>query len=393
MKYYPLILLMLISVSCTDQKLPDSYEGQLNVLQQQYESFCTDAPRFFLFGMGNRDKYVYKDYQLISIDNDSVIFHADSVLQDSIMPDKYMVQIETTGGTIRIEEDEIGIWISQGKNRCRIPGKECTLKLPTFQEHKYGKVLRVLHHELLFNVQNSRIYPNILVYREPFYRDAFMAALCLEKTENTNLLSHWLYEEENVYDMQNGEAEADNIGEMLYMLSFISTDSNSILRKRLKEEIQAQTIKEDDYQYIKGHTDGAENAAYQTQILKYALQKNGMPDSFTEPPAQSAGAYFDLCWFTQGSSHNRDLLQRYKDFRFNYKDSPFPYLHWARAHYYSNFKAPFNQQQYPLSWEKRGGSAHFEGMHVISDKAVGERICYPHAWTAAEMFLKLYDEQ
>ena len=27
------------------------------------------------------------------------------------------------------------------------------------------------------------------------------------------------------------------------------------------------------------------------------------------------------------------------------------------------------------------------------DKAVEERICYPHAWTAVEMFLKLYEER
>ena len=32
-------------------------------------------------------------------------------------------------------------------------------------------------------------------------------------------------------------------------------------------------------------------------------------------------------------------------------------------------------------------------MRIISVEAVANRICYPHSWTAAEMFLKLYDEK
>lgn len=387
------IVLLIVCLGCTEQHKKASYIEQISYLQNQYCFFNANAPRFFLFGMGNRQKFIYKNYQLIAFDNDSVVFHAEKALNDSIMPADYSVVINTKNGTITIIEDEEGIWISNNNQKQQISDKRCLLKLPSFKRFKYGQILRVLHHEILFNIHNSRIYPNLFVYKAPFYRDAFMAALCLEKTGNTHLIESWLLEEKDVYDMQNGEAEVDNLGEMLYLLSFVPSDSNKILRDSLMAEIEKQTIRQGKFQYIQGHTDGSDNAEYQTQILKYAYKKNKLNDGYTMVPKDISGDYFDLCWFTRGNNHFRSMERWYKDMRFNYKDSPFPYLQWARAHYYNNTNAAFNCQQYPLSWEKRGGSAHFEGMHIISDKAVEERICYPHAWTAAEMFLKLYEER
>ena len=393
MKLFYFLISIILCISCCTQDMTDNYQMQLNNIRSRYKPFDVGAPHFFLFGMGNRDKFVYKDYQLIDIDNDSIIFHAKEALFDSIIPSKYCVNIGTHEGIITIEEDESGIWITQGEDKKQVNSKECKLNLPSFQNFKYGEILRVLHHELLINVKDSRIYPNIFVYRKPFFRDAFMAALCFEKTENTHLIESWLLEEKNVYDMQNGEAEVDNLGEMLYLLSFVPSDSNKILRDSLMAEIEKQTIRQGKFQYIQGHTDGSDNAEYQTQILKYAFKKNKLDDGYTMVPKNVAGYYYDLCWFTQGSNHSRSMERWYKDLHFNYKDSPYPYLQWARAHYFNNTNAAFNCQQYPLSWEKRGGSAHFEGMRIISNKAVEERICYPHTWTAAEMFLKLYEEQ
>ena len=385
----PFLLTVLICITCTSPHDDRTYDGQLSHLQTQYRQFDVKAPRFFLFGMGNREKYVYRDYMLININNDSVVFTIKNALRDSIMPSDYCVLIETSEGQIGIKEDEEGIWVSKGGERQLLSGQNCHLNLPSFEQFKYGKVLRVLHHELLFNIRNSRIYPNILCYKEPFYRDAFMATLCIEKTGNTDLLHPWL----EIYDMQNGEAEADNLGELYYMLSFIPKDSNQIFKQLLFKEIEKQTVHKNGYQYIKGHTDGANNAEYQTQILKYAFHKNGNSDHFTSAVKDEAGDYYDLCWFTQGKKHYRSLNRWYQDLRFNYEDSPFPYLQWARSHYYSNNDAAFNNQRYPLSWEKRGGKAHFDGMRIISKQAVKDSICYPHTWTAAEIFLKLYNEK
>lgn len=371
------LLTALLCVFCTTAHDDRTYDGQLSNLQTQYKRINIQAPRFFLFGMGNREKYLYKDYKLINIRNDSVVFTAKKPLHDSIMPSEYSVLIETSEGQIEIKEDEEGIWLNRGGVTHLPPGRNCYLKLPSFDNFKYRKVLRVLHQELLFNILDSRIYPNILVYKALFYRDAFMTALCLEKNGNIHLIRRRLYEEKNVYNMQNGESEVDNLGEMLYMLSFIPSDSNKILRDALIIEIEKQTSCHGSLQYLQGHTDGAENAEYQTQILKYALQKNNLSKGYTNVLNDAVGDYFDLCWFTKGCHHSRKIDRWFKDLRFNYKDPPFPYLQWARTHYYNNTNAAFNCQQYPLSWEKRGG-AHFEGMNIISENAVKEHICYPH---------------
>ena len=388
-----LLLIVIILQACSEAYDYNTYKGQLSALRAQYKQFNTRAPRFFLFGMGNRNKFVYKDFKLTNIENDSVIYSVPDAICDSIMPSDYCVQIKTGNGVIDIKEDENGIWILNGNNKQLLPGKKCLINLPSFNHFKYGKILKVLHHEILFNIRDHQIYPNILVYKEPFYRDAFMASLCLEMTGNINLLHPWISKITEIYDMQNGEEEPDNLGELLYLLSFLPSDSIQNLKNKLLHEIENKTIRKDDYLYIKGHTDGADNAEYQTQILKYALHKNGIPDNFTNTPNDDSGDYYDLCWFTKGNNHRRNLLHYYKDLRFNFKDSPFPYLQWARSHFYNNFNAAFNCQDYPLSWEKRGGIAHFEGMKIISEKAADDHICYPHIWTAAEMFLKLYEEK
>ena len=394
MKKTTLILLIAIIVqACSESYDFNTYNGQLLALRAQYKHFNTHAPRFFLFGMGNRSKFVYKDFKLTNIENDSVVYSVPNAICDSIMPSEYCVQIKTENEIIEIKEDEKGIWILNKNNKQLLPGKKCIINLPSFNQFKYGKVLKVLHHELLFNIRDHRIFPNILVYKEPFYRDAFMASLCLEITGNTTLLHPWISETTDIYDMQNGEEEPDNLGELLYLLSFLPSNSIQGLKNKLLNEIVEKTIRKDEYLYIKGHTDGADNAEYQTQILKLALQKNGISEDFTNTPTEDSGDYYDLCWFTKGNNHRRTLLRFYQDFRFNFDDSPFPYLQWARSHYYSNYNAAFNLQDYPLSWEKRGGIAHFEGMAIISKRAVEEQICYPHIWTAAEMFLKLYEEQ
>lgn len=391
--FYMVFILALTGWGCSRNQEMDSYSAQLSYLQKQYKSFNAGAPRFFLFGMGNRDKYIYKDFQLISVNNDSIVYHVDNAITDSIMPSEYCVSIKTTHGDIKIFENENGIWLAKEDTVNPISINQCYLELPSFNEFKYGKVLKVLHHEILFNIQSSRIYPNILAYKAPFYRDAFMVVLCLEKTGNLKLVTPWIQKIDSIYDMQNHEPEADNLGELLYMLSSIPTDSNKELRIKLMKEIERKTIKKDTFQYIKGHTDGADNADYQTQILKFALKKTGINDNFTNIPQNDTGAYYDLCWFTRGTNHSRNLSQWIKDLFFNYRDSPFPYLQWARAHFYNNNNAAFNCQQYPLSWEKRGGCANFRNMQIISGKAVDDEICYPHAWTAAEMFLKLYEER
>jgi len=366
-----------------------TYSDQLSDLRDNYKSYSIGSPRFFLFGMGNRDKYLYKDNQLRLLKNDSVILNFTDVLSDTIRPSDYRVDIFTKHGVVSIVEDEEGIWMEDDNRRDSLHTISCYVELPSFDNKKYGKILKVLHQEILFNIMDSRVYPNIFVYKKPFLRDAFMGGMCLELTGNIDLLKPWINSIDSVYDMQNHEKEPDNLGELLYLLSFIPSDSNVVLRQKLIEEIKRETIYEDNYKYISGHTDGNNNAEYQTQILKYALKKNGLKDDYTEAPV--LGFYYNLCWFTKGCDNHRTWRQMFDNWVKGDRDLAWPYLMWARSHYYNDFNAPWVDHDYPLSWEQGGTSAFFEGMLVLSEKAVEDKICYPHVWTAAEMFLKLYE--
>ena len=72
-------------------------------------------------------------------------------------------------------------------------------------------------------------------------------------------------------------------------------------------------------------------------------------------------------------------------------EKDFPYLDWARGHYYDTWNLPFSNNNFILSWESSASFANYEGMRRISEASASKRIAFPHTWTAAEMFLRLYD--
>ena len=74
----------------------------------------------------------------------------------------------------------------------------------------------------------------------------------------------------------------------------------------------------------------------------------------------------------------------------NQGESFFPYLQWAVSHSFKDMMVPVSSSNYPLSWEMCGAKATFDMMRRIAPDAPGHKICFPHMWTAAEMFLYLY---
>ena len=149
-----LFLLMTLGYSCSSDLV--TYSDQLSDLREKCMSYSIGSPRFFLFGMGNRDKYLYKDYQLIHIENDSVILSFTDVLSDTIRPSDYRVDIYTKHGKVSVIEDEKGIWMEDDNRRDSLHTVSCYVELPSFENKKYGKVLKVLHQEILFNIMDFR---------------------------------------------------------------------------------------------------------------------------------------------------------------------------------------------------------------------------------------------
>ena len=370
----------------------DNYEYQLKILRGKTNVQAITDGRLFLFGMGDRTKMLYRDRQLRDIDNDSVILDLSSAEKDVILPDQYkVVAYFGNGDSTVIYEDEEAVWICKGNDESMIEGSGSHVVLPSFEGKRYSKVLKVLHQEILFNIKDSCLYPNVFTYDSVWLRDAAMGAMVLEKTGNLSLIRKWTDVMTDIYDSQNNEREGDNIGEYLYLKSLSSGGVKDEDILRLNKEINARKVLSADGIYIQGMTDGAENDFYATAWLKYALSRNPVAiDEYSFPPM--GGVYKYLCWFIREPR----FIERCKRLLMNVtgdsprETSPFPYLQWAVAHSFRDWEVPMSASQYPLSWEMSGAKASFGKMERIDASAYKHRICFPHTWTAAEMFLYLY---
>lgn len=370
--------------------MPDDYSYQLRYLQgmtNKHQNVTTY--KFYLFGMGNRTKMVYRDCKLFDIDKDSVLidFSCD-FLKDSIVPDKYMVCItNNNGNTTIIKEDENAVWIVNQEKKDSVSGTNSKVNLPSFNEFRFGKLLRVLHHEILFNVNCSKLYPNVFAYKSVWYRDAAMGVMVLEKTHNISLVKEGIGTLSAIYDNQNGEEEGDNIGEYIFMKSIVGGGIASE-KDTLLYEIEKHTKTYKNSSYIIGRTDGVENDYYATAWLKYALKSTTeISDVYSYP--ENGGGYKYLCWFAERPNVLSVIKHAFNNILFSKDiDYPYPYLDWALSHSFGDMQVPM-ANGYPLSWESDGSKADFSKMSIIAPDTKGRSICFPHLWTASEMFLYL----
>jgi acetyl esterase/lipase len=336
---------------------------------------------FFLFGMGPRTKLLYKDGALTDVASGETV-ERWNVEKEIILPPDYAVVIDTIdGGRIRVVEDEQGVWVEQSENRRAVAGTDKPVRLPAFADCRYPQVLRVLHQELLVNVIDGNPVPNHFVYPKPWYRDGAMMALCFEATGNLEVIRDWVLGLREPYDRNNnGETEADNLGQALYLISLFS-DRNHPLVAKVLEEFPRFEVDGPDGKYIKGRSDFAEHPAYQTKWAKYGLEALGLADPYVVPHVQDS--YSALFWMDY-----KDTYVRGKDAD---NKGPYPYLGWACDHFHGTKTSPISNRDYPLTWEQRASQADYEGMKIVSEEYTDERLAAPHTWHAAEVFLYLLD--
>ena len=104
------------------------------------------------------------------------------------------------------------------------------VRLPSFAGQQHANILRVLHQEILINIVDGRPVPNFLVYSRPWYRDSALMAMVLARTGNLGLIKDWILQLREPYDRNNaGEREADNPGEVLYLISLVSDRSHPLV--------------------------------------------------------------------------------------------------------------------------------------------------------------------
>jgi len=297
------------------------------------------------------------------------------VASESICPSDYSVKLELLNGKRAIiAEDEEGVWVEEDGKKIYLA--ESNVKLPCFEEYRYASLLRVLHHEILINIVNGKPVPNLFVYSKPWYRDGAMMCMCLEKTGNLDLVKDWILGLREPFDRNNsGDCEPDNLGQALYMISLVSDRFHPLVETILET---APKLKKG--RSIIGLTDHTEHPVYQTKWLKFGLRSLGLEDPYEIPKVFDE--YSTLFWMDYREAHvnGPSFSEKEKDL--------YPYLGWADAHFHNwPPPMPITEYQYPLTWEADASQANYEGMALISQDYVEQRISAPHAWHAAEMFL------
>jgi hypothetical protein len=360
------------------------YRAELNICRQEHGG-AHELPdvTFFLFGMGARTKWLYRD---------GILFDAKSgrelqrwkVRRETIVPSDYLVSLETEGGVhITLREDSEAVWIEQGGQRTALDGTTSPVKLPDFHGKKFPRLLRVLHQELLVNITEAGPVPNFFVYEKPWYRDGAMVALALKETGNLDLLKPWILGLREPFDRNNqGETEADNLGQALFLISLVSDKTHPLVAKVLAEVPRFER-RDATGKYIVGRSDFSDHPVYQTKWLKYGLRALGLPDPYIIPKVfDSYGALFWMDYRDQHVAGN-DSVNR----------GAYPYLGWACDHFHGTKTSPLSNRDYPLTWEEHASQAHYDGLALISPVLVKKRISPPHTWHAAEAFLLLLTEQ
>ena len=173
--------------------------------------------KFFLFGMGHRQKYVYKCGQLINKNTNNVLFSWEYTSEEFLY-DEYTVILHLDDGSIiKLYENEEGFFVD---NKCI---EKSHINLPDFKEYKYSKALKILHHEVLISFNGNIPVPNIYVYDKAWYRDGAMMALVLNETGNIDLLRDWALSITELYDKNNaGNCEPDNLGQPSFFHSLLT---------------------------------------------------------------------------------------------------------------------------------------------------------------------------
>jgi hypothetical protein len=333
---------------------------------------------FFIFGCGDRPKLICTDHGLIRWPGSETVVEF-SAHKLSIDPSSYEVAIDTTADThLVIGEDERGIWLTQDGKRTCLAGS--AVALPTFENHPQRDLLRVLHHEILVNVVDGKPVPNLFVYDRPWYRDAAMVAMVLEKTGNTNLMRDWIVSLRDPFDRNNGgQEEPDNLGQVLYLISLVSDASHPIVQTVLDS---AGRITTDGH--LNGQTDWREHPVYQTKWLKFGLERLGLADDFVVPQVEDS--YAPLFWW------DKDDITLPSGKRYHDQAELFPYLAWAEAHFWGD-SPPMHlaANDYPVTWESHASQADYGGTLMIDEGFAERKLCMPHTWHAAEMFLYLLE--
>lgn len=337
---------------------------------------------YYFFGLGNRKKIYYKPNVLIDIETNEVLYSFTEKTH-LLIPNEYSVIIETAENDyIKIKEDNEGVhFIKNGQDEI-IKGTDKKINLYSFENEKYSNIKKVLYGEILFNIKDSKIYPNVIVYDNVWYRDAAITTMVLEKTNNLDLVTDWIDNIEEIYDKQNsGVEETDNLGELLYLISKSKNPNNELIDKIEQEAERLAESNKDGY-YPYGKTDFGDQYLYQNLWYKLGIESIGREYKY-DINSITEDAYSKMTWWSNYDVKDKSQAE---------PDTLFPYLTYAIRHKIGSGVIPINNNLYPLSWEQNASNAKYENYASYENRFNNLKISPLHSWTASEMLLFIIDE-
>ena len=364
----------------------NKYKKQIIDMKNTYNVKYFIEPKepigIFYFGMGDRKKIVYKDGKLIDLKTKEIIKEVD-YSDELIVPNEYSVLLKDKKDNVYlIEENEDGIFFSKNNDKEKIVESGKEIHLPEYDGMRYSEILKVLHQEVLFNIDGSEPRPNIIGYYKPFYRDAMVATMVLEDTDNVHLIADWVKNLDSIYDYARSSEikEPDNLGELLYMIGATKVDRDDLVEEVLDE---IENIRTED-NMIHGNIDSAEQKYYPTAIALFGEEKLGIKPNLSLGNIDDV--YGKLTWYY----HNPNMIWA------QFIDAPlFPYLGWAQRHYTEHGLVYMLDEIYPLSYEagtpKPGYKA--EPYCFISEFYCENVTHISHLWDASEKYLFLKEQK
>ena len=361
------------------------YKNQLKELKNTYmvKNFLEpeESIGIFYFGMADRRKILYKDGKLIDIKTKEIIKDIPYT-RELIVPNEYTVLLEDQDNNIYIiEENTEGIFLSKNGEKETLVESNHEIQLPEFDGKTYSEILKVLHQEVLFNIDGSEPKPNLIGYPQAFYRDAMVATMVLEETGNVHLLDDWLYSIDSIYDYSRSPEikETDNLGELLYMIGATGVDRQDLVDEIMTE---IENIRTEDFM-ISGYIDSLDQKYYPTAIALLGEKKLGLTPNLVLNNIDDG--YGKLTWYYDNPSL---VWGDFMDARL------FPYLGWAQLHDTTYGMVYILDEIYPLSYEagdpKPGYRA--EPYCFVSEFYCENCTHISHIWDAAEKFLFMNEQ-
>lgn len=376
-----------ISVVCNDGSsfYAEEKDGNVKVLKNLREvQEENNGGSFFIFGMGTREKYVFREtadgtYELVRYSDNAKVY--DKLKCVGIFPDIYTVVAEKENREIIIYEDENGIYLKDSDITAPLD-ESVKINIPDFSGSEYKRELKILFNEIAVNITKDGVSPNFMAYEGSWYRDAAMMAMALDRTGNAGMMSDWISSITEIYDMQNGVPEGDNLGQLLYLQSLTDKPNQELIEAVLTE---ARSLQDADGALGGGRTtDGEQHRAYQTRWLKFGMESLGMDSSEFIIPQDEQDDYAEMMWFdgygTQGCPEKTEETW-----------NRWPYIYYAKCHMYGQQIDFTDKLSYPISKEYQPSMANFSKLSAANSRLAENKVVAPHGWTAAELLLLLYD--